>query len=93
MSSNFLHKNLSRDVILQTDLPFTRLGGMEAQKHGRLGAVLGVLMDTELDVLPKLLPELHVVNLFPHFDDLAHLGLQLGECCKLTSLLLDVFLE
>ena len=41
-------------IILETDLHVSRLGGMDAQRHRNLCAVRGVLVDTELHVLPEL---------------------------------------
>ena len=66
------------NLLLNTDLLFFRLGGIEAHKSGNLCAVRGVPMDTELDALRELLRDLLVANLLPHFNDLVHLGLLLG---------------
>merc|ERR1712017_39494 len=46
------------DVVLEGSHLVTRLGGEVAEKLSELGAVLGVLVDTELEVLAELLVEL-----------------------------------
>merc|ERR1719399_990612 len=51
------------DVLLEGGQLLTRLGGVVAQELGELGAVGGVLVDAELDVLGKALVELFVIIL------------------------------
>lgn len=51
------------DVVLEGGLLVDRLGGVEAKELGELAAVLGVLVNTELDVLAEGLVELGEVVL------------------------------
>jgi hypothetical protein len=46
------------ELTLEGDLLLERLGRVEAEELGKLGAVVRVLVDTELDVLTKGLVEL-----------------------------------
>merc|ERR1712137_876545 len=46
------------NILLETGHLVTRLGGVVPQKLGKLGTVLAVLVDAELDVLAELLVEL-----------------------------------
>ena len=50
-------------VVLEADLVVTRLGSVEAEEIGELGAVLAVLVDTVLEVLGEGLVEFLVVFL------------------------------
>merc|ERR1712144_104856 len=60
------------NVLLEGGHLLTRLGGMETEKLGELGAVLAVLVDAELEVLAELLVELVVVlgDLVEHLNGL-----------------------
>merc|ERR1719311_1368928 len=66
-----------RSVLLQADRLVTGLGRLEAEEIRQLRAVGGVLMDAELQVLPKLLVEFLVIvsllrDLREHLEALLH---------------------
>eukprot|EP00959_Pyramimonas_sp_CCMP1952_P094284 1972302-Pyramimonas_sp.AAC.1 len=65
------------DVVLEGGLLLARLGGVVAQQVSQLGAVLGVLVDAELEVLAERLVELLVIlgvlaDLLEHLNALLH---------------------
>mmetsp|Transcript_36274 Transcript_36274/g.82669 ORF Transcript_36274/g.82669 Transcript_36274/m.82669 type:complete len:537 (-) Transcript_36274:669-2279(-) len=67
----------ARDVVLEGGLVLTGLGGVEAEELGELGAVGGVLVDAELEVLRELLVHGLVVlgvlgDLSEHLEALLH---------------------
>merc|ERR1712183_409976 len=63
---SFLHAS---DVLLEGDLVFSALGGVESEEVSDLGSVGGVFVDTEFKILGELLVEFLVVFLV--FGDLS----------------------